>query len=145
MRLVAQRVRSAQVEIDGSTVGSIGPGLVVLVGVRHTDTTESARRLASKVARLRIFGDKEGRMNLPVTEAGGQILVVSQFTLYADTRKGNRPSFLEAADPEMAAGLIADFASALREQGIEVAEGRFGAHMEVTLTNDGPVTIVLDD
>lgn len=145
MRLVVQRVTSARVEVEGSTVGSIVTGLVVLIGVRDTDTPESARRLAAKLARLRIFSDDEGKMNRSVMEAGGRVLVVSQFTLYANTRGGNRPSFVEAASPEVASALISSFISALGEEGLEVAEGKFGAHMQLTLTNDGPVTIILDD
>lgn len=144
MRLVVQRVTSARVEVEGSTVGSIDGGLVVLIGVRIGDTPESARLLAERVSRLRIFSDDEGKMNRSVTEAGGRVLVVSQFTLYGDTRGGNRPSFVEAAPPEVASELISGFISALGEEGLEVAEGMFGAHMKLTLTNDGPVTIILE-
>lgn len=145
MRLIIQRVSSARVDIEGATVGGIGPGLVILVAVRIGDTSESAKRLASKAARLRIFSDDEGKMNLSAMDIGGAVLVVSQFTLYADTRKGNRPSFVEAAPGAEAELLINEFTEALRSDGLKVAEGRFGAHMQVTLTNDGPVTILLDD
>lgn len=144
MRLVVQRVTSARVDIDGQTAGEIGAGLVVLAAVREGDTRESVRRLASKLARLRIFTDTGGKMNLSVDDVGGAILVVPQFTLYGDTRKGNRPSFAEAARPELAEELIGEFAAELHAAGLEVAEGRFGAHMEITLTNDGPVTIILE-
>lgn len=145
MRLVIQRVSSARVEIDGEKAGSIGRGLVVLAAARDEDTREIARRLALKVTRLRIFGDSEGKMNLSVIDLEGAVLVVPQFTLYADTRKGNRPSFVGAARPELAQKIIEEFVAELGSSGIEVAEGRFGAHMDVTLTNDGPVTIVMDD
>lgn len=143
MRLVIQRVSSARVDIEGETVGEIGPGLVILVAVRHGDTPETAKHLASKVARLRIFGDDAGKMNLSAVDVGAAVLVVSQFTLYAETRKGNRPSFA-AAPPRQAELLIYELIAALRSDGLEVSEGRFGAHMQVTLTNDGPVTILLD-
>jgi D-tyrosyl-tRNA(Tyr) deacylase len=144
LRLVVQRATSASVRVDGEVVGSIGPGLVVLVGVREGDTPEAARRLADKVANLRIFGDDEGRMNRSVLEASGSCLVVSQFTLYGDTRRGRRPSFVEAARPEVAEPLIGVFVGALAALGVEVAEGVFRAHMEVSLVNDGPVTIVME-
>jgi D-aminoacyl-tRNA deacylase len=144
MRLVIQRVTSACVRVDGEIVGSIGPGLVVLVGVRDGDTPEGARRLARKVAELRIFADGEGRMNRSVLDASGACLVVSQFTLYGDTRRGRRPSFVEAARPEEAEPLIGVFVAELAALGVPVEQGRFRAHMEVSLTNDGPVTIVMD-
>lgn len=119
--------------------------MAILVGVRNADTVDSARHLAAKVARLRIFPDEAGKMNLSVSEVGGAVLVIPQFTLHADTRKGNRPSFVEAAPPALAEQLIEEFTAALQSEGLQVAEGRFGAHMQVTLTNDGPVTIILDD
>jgi D-tyrosyl-tRNA(Tyr) deacylase len=144
VRLVVQRVASASVTVDGEVTGSIGLGLVVLVGVRRGDTAEAARRLAGKVAHLRVLADDEGRMNRSVLEAGGSCLVVSQFTLYGDTRRGRRPSFVEAAGPEEAEALIGEFSAALEALGVPVAQGRFRAHMEVALTNDGPVTIVVD-
>lgn len=145
MRLVVQRVSSAKVDVDGAEVSSIGRGMAILVGVRNADTVDSARHLAAKVARLRIFPDEAGKMNLSVSEVGGAVLVIPQFTLHADTRKGNRPSFVEAAPPALAEQLIEEFTAALQSEGLQVAEGRFGAHMQVTLTNDGPVTIILDD
>jgi D-tyrosyl-tRNA(Tyr) deacylase len=144
MRLVLQRVTSASVCVDGETVGSIGPGLVVLVGVGEGDTPEGARRLAHKVAELRVFADGEGRMNRSVLDMSGACLVVSQFTLYGDTRRGRRPSFAEAARPEDAEPLVGLFAGELAALGVPVEQGRFRAHMEVTLTNDGPVTILMD-
>ena len=144
MRLVVQRASSASVTVDGEVTGSIGPGLVILVGVKEGDTPEAARRLADKVANLRIFADDEGRMNRSVLEASGSCLVVSQFTLYGDTRRGRRPSFVEAARPEDAEPLISVFSEALESLGLPVAGGRFRAHMEVALVNDGPVTIVME-
>ena len=144
MRLVVQRVSSAAVTVAGETVGAIGQGLLVLAGVGRDDTEESARRLGPKVAGLRIFPDAGGKMNRSLTDVGGEALVVSQFTLYADTRKGYRPSFTEAARPELAVPVLQAFVDELRSAGIDVAEGRFGAHMEVSLVNDGPVTIVLE-
>jgi D-aminoacyl-tRNA deacylase len=144
MRLVLQRVTSASVRVDGEVVGSIGLGLVVLVGVREGDTPEAARRLAEKVVTLRIFADGAGRMNRSLLEASGACLVVSQFTLYGDTRRGRRPSFVEAARPEVAEPLIRLFAGELAALGVPVEQGRFQAHMEVALTNDGPVTIVME-
>jgi D-aminoacyl-tRNA deacylase len=144
MRLVLQRVTSASVRVDGEVVGSIGLGLVVLVGVREGDTAEAARWLADKVVNLRIFADDGGRMNRSVLEASGSCLVVSQFTLYGDTRRGRRPSFVEAARPEVAEPLVRLFAGELATLGVPVEQGRFQAHMEVALTNDGPVTIVME-
>lgn len=130
--------------VDGQTVGSIDAGLAVLLGVAIDDRAEDARRLAEKTAQLRIFSDAEGRFNLSLIDVGGAALVVSQFTLLADTRKGRRPSFINAAPPEVAEPLVEAFEDALREQGVTVASGRFGAHMTVEIVNDGPVTIVLD-
>jgi D-tyrosyl-tRNA(Tyr) deacylase len=144
MRLVLQRVTSASVTVDGEVVGSIGRGLVVLVGVRHGDTPEGIRRLARKVSELRIFPDDEDRMNRSVLEASGSCLVVSQFTLYGDTRRGRRPSFVEAARPEEAEPLVGLFADELKAIGVPVEQGRFRAHMDVALVNDGPVTIVME-
>jgi D-tyrosyl-tRNA(Tyr) deacylase len=144
MRAVIQRVTRAAVTVDGETVGSIGPGLVVLLGVADGDGPEQANRLAAKIAELRIFADAGGRFNRSLIESGGEALVVSQFTLLADVRKGRRPSFVAAAAPEDAAPLVDLFAEALRAQGIRVAAGRFGAHMLVELENDGPVTLVVD-
>lgn len=130
--------------VDGQTVGSIDAGLAVLLGVAIDDRAEDARRLAEKTAQLRIFSDADGRFNLSLIDVGGAALVVSQFTLLADTRKGRRPSFINAAPPEIAEPLVEAFEDALREQGVTVASGRFGAHMTVEIVNDGPVTIVLD-
>ena len=144
MRAILQRVTRASVRVDGEPVGSIGPGLVVLLGVAQGDGLEEARRLAAKTAELRIFADEEGRFNRSLLETGGAALVVSQFTLLADVRKGRRPSFVAAAPPDEAAPLIDVFADSLRELGISVETGRFGAHMLVELENDGPVTLVLD-
>jgi D-tyrosyl-tRNA(Tyr) deacylase len=144
MRAVVQRVSRAAVRVDGQTVGSCGPGLLVLVGARHEDTSETAERLAAKIARLRIFPDDAGRFDRSLLDTAGEALVVSQFTLLADTRKGNRPSFTDAAKPEVAEPLVEHFADALRALGVRVDTGVFGARMEVELVNDGPVTILLD-
>ena len=144
MRAVLQRVTHASVVIDSETVGSIGPGLLVLVGVAQGDGPEEAQRLAAKTVDLRIFADDERQFSRSLLESGGAALVVSQFTLLADVRKGRRPSFTGAAPPEEASRLVDSFAEALRERGVSVATGRFGAHMRVELENDGPVTIVLD-
>lgn len=143
MRAVVQRVGSARVRVDGAVVGSVGPGLLVLLGIAPTDDEARARHLAERVATLRIHEDAAGRMNLDLAAAGGGVLVVSQFTLHADTSRGHRPSFLAAAPAALAEPLCAAFCTALRERGLTVAEGAFGAHMEVSLVNDGPVTIVL--
>jgi D-tyrosyl-tRNA(Tyr) deacylase len=144
MRAVVQRVSSARVVVSGSTAGAIGAGLCVLLGVARDDTTDEADRLAAKVARLRIFENEDGRFDRSLLDADGAALVVSQFTLIADTAKGNRPSFSGAAPPEQAEPLYEVFCAALRDLGIEVETGVFGARMAVELTNDGPVTIVLD-
>lgn len=144
MRLVVQRVSQASVSVDGEGVGSIGRGLVILVGVTHTDGEEQARWLARKVAGLRVFEDAEGKFNVSLREVGGAALVISQFTLYGDARKGRRPSFTDAAPPEMAEPLVAHFADALRGEGIPVETGLFGARMLVEINNDGPVTLVLE-
>jgi D-tyrosyl-tRNA(Tyr) deacylase len=143
MRAVVQRVAEAAVTVDGATVGQIGPGLVVLLGVAHDDDAAMAAALAGKVARLRIFEDEAGQMNRSVLDTGGAVLAVSQFTLLGDTRKGNRPSFIAAARPEAAEPLYERFVAALRELGVEVATGRFRTAMRVALVNDGPVTIIL--
>ena len=144
VRAVVQRVSRAAVRVDGEVVGSCGRGLLVLVGARHEDTSETAMRLAAKIARLRIFPDDDGRFDRSLLDVGGEALVVSQFTLLADTRKGNRPSFTDAAEPEVAQPLVERFVDALRAEGVRVETGVFGASMEVELVNDGPVTIVLD-
>ena len=144
MKAVIQRVSHASVVVEGETVGRIGTGFLVLLGAGRDDTDEDARYVASKIATMRIFSDAEGKFNLALADVGGSILLVSQFTLYADTRKGRRPSFTDAASPEQAQGLVDRCAQLLRDEGIQVETGRFGAHMEVSLLNDGPVTILLD-
>jgi D-aminoacyl-tRNA deacylase len=144
VRAVVQRVSSARVVVDGEAVGEIGPGLCVLLGVARVDREEDAERLAGRIARLRIFENKEGRFDRSLLDTGGEALVVSQFTLIADTAKGNRPSFTDAAPPELAELLYERFCEALRGLGVMVETGAFGARMEVELVNDGPVTIVLD-
>ncbi len=143
MRAVVQRVAEARVRAGGEAIGEIGPGVVVLLGVAREDDPGDAERLAGKIARLRIFPDEEGRFARSVQDVGGEALVVSQFTLIADTGKGNRPSFAGAAAPELAERLYERFCSALSALGVPVATGRFGARMAVELVNDGPVTIVL--
>ena len=144
MRAVIQRVSRAAVGVNGAVVGEIGAGLLVLLGVGAGDTETDAERLAAKVARLRIFADEAGRFDRSVLDAGGAVLVVSQFTLLADTAKGNRPSFTAAAAPEQAEQLYERFCAHLRDLGLGVEMGAFGARMEVELVNDGPVTIVLE-
>ena len=130
--------------VDGRVVGEIGSGLCCLVGVTHTDDRETALKLAAKLWHLRIFADENGHMNRSVADTGGEVLVVSQFTLYGDTRKGRRPSFVAAAAPDEAAGLVDELVAELRRLGASVATGSFGAHMAVELTNDGPVTLMLE-
>ena len=149
MRLLLQRVREGKVTIEGQNVASIGKGLVVLVGFGPEDTIDLRggklwNTLIEKMVGLRIFPDDEGKMNRGIEEAGGEIILVSQFTLYADVRKGNRPSFVKAGAPDHAEQVWNGFNDALRAQGLEVKEGRFGSHMRVRLANDGPVTIILD-
>ena len=144
MRAVCQRVSQARVRVDGVVVGEIERGLVVLLGVARDETPDGADRLAAKVARLRVFEDDQGKFAHSVLDVGGAALVVSQFTVLADTRKGNRPSFTDAAPPEHAEPLYEAFCEALRRQGVPVATGVFGAYMAVELVNDGPVTIILD-
>jgi len=144
VRALVQRVSLARVLVDGAVVGEIGPGLLVFLGVTHGDGEEAARDLAGKVAGLRVFEDEEGKMNRGVTDAGGAVLVVSQFTLYGDCRKGRRPSFDAAARPETALPLYERFVQELRTLGLRVATGVFQAHMQVELTNDGPVTLLLE-
>jgi D-tyrosyl-tRNA(Tyr) deacylase len=144
MRVVVQRVSSASVDVGGETVGAIRHGLLLLVGLTHDDTEADARWMADKIAGLRIFEDDAGKMNRSVLDVGGGVLSVSQFTLYGDCRKGKRPNFMEAARPEQAEPLYERFNGYLREQGLVVETGRFGAMMEVRLVNDGPVTLILD-
>ncbi|TML30436.1 MAG: D-tyrosyl-tRNA(Tyr) deacylase [Actinobacteria bacterium] len=144
MRAVCQRVSRARVTVARETVGAIGPGLVVLLGVAQSDEVADAERMAGKVARLRVFEDEEGKFAHSVLDVAGAALVVSQFTLIADTRKGNRPSFTEAAAPDRAQPVYEAFCTALEGEGVSVERGIFGARMAVELVNDGPVTIVLD-
>ena len=144
MRVVIQRVSSASVTVAGDVVGSIGRGVVLLAGIAHGDDAAMARRMATKCAELRLFPDDGGKFDRSLLDVGGEALVVSQFTLLADVRKGRRPSFTDAATPDVAAPLIDAFADALRSAGVRVATGRFGAIMQVELVNDGPVTVILD-
>ena len=144
MRAVLQRVIRGKVSVDGKTVAEIGPGLVILLGIGPGDTIQQAQTLAEKAAFLRIFEDDQGKINRSVVDIGGQAIVVSQFTLYADTRKGRRPSFTGAALPDVARPLVDAFARLLGEQGVPTQTGEFGAHMLVEIANDGPVTITLD-
>ena len=144
MKIVLQRVSEASVTVDGEVVGQIGKGFLVLLGVQATDTEEIADRMVDKMCRLRIFEDENGKTNLPLADVGGELLVVSQFTLYADCRKGNRPSFIKAGPPEMADRLYEYAAERCRKYVKKVEQGRFGAHMKVSLVNDGPFTLVLD-
>ncbi len=144
MRAVVQRVTRATVRVGDDTIGSIGPGLVALVGVTHSDTTAQARKLAARLWHLRIVDDAEGVMNRSGADTDGEVLVISQFTLYGDTTRGRRPSWIAAARPEHAEPLVAEVADELRRLGARVATGRFGAEMAVELVNDGPVTVLLD-
>ena len=144
MKAVIQRSKAAQVTVDGETVGRIDHGLVLLVGITHEDTEQDAKYVAQKVAGLRIFEDEDGKMNRSVLETGGQVLSVSQFTLYGDCRKGKRPNFMAAARPEQAEPLYNRFNGMLRELGLQVETGRFGAMMDVSLVNDGPVTLIVE-
>ncbi|MDF7826193.1 D-aminoacyl-tRNA deacylase [Pontiellaceae bacterium B12227] len=144
MKLVVQRVKSASVTVDGETISEIGQGLLVLCGVGHDDTVHDARFLAKKTSNLRIFEDAEGKMNLSVQEVGGEILSVSQFTLYGDCNKGNRPSFIGAARPEQGEALFNAYVQALEKLGFVPNTGRFGADMKVGLLNDGPVTLMME-
>lgn len=144
MRVLIQRVSKASVTVEGQTISATGNGLVILLGVGHGDTEEQVRFLAEKVANLRIFEDEQGKTNLSILDVKGAAIVVSQFTLYADTRKGRRPSFIDAALPDMAEPLVNRFVELLREHGVPTQTGKFGAHMEVEIHNDGPVTIWLE-
>ena len=144
MRAVVQRVRHASVRVEGEIVGAIGHGLLVLLGVDVSDAPPDAEYLAEKIVGLRIFNDPEGKFNLSLEDVGGAVLLVSQFTLHGDCRKGRRPSFIAAARPEQAIPLYERVGALLREKGVDVANGVFGAHMEVELLNDGPVTLLLD-
>jgi D-tyrosyl-tRNA(Tyr) deacylase len=144
MRAVVQRVSRAKVMVDNAVAGEIGLGLLVLLGITHGDDTAKGKWLAEKIAGLRIFPDGEGKMNRDLSDAGGAMLIVSQFTLYGDCQKGRRPSFVDAAPPEIAVPLYEDFINQVKALGIPVATGRFGAMMQVELVNDGPVTLILD-
>jgi len=144
MRLILQRVSHARVTVEGRTVAEIGPGMVILLGVGPQDGEEQAAFLVDKLANLRIFEDEQGKINRSLLAVGGAAIVVSQFTLYADTRKGRRPSFTDAAPPEIARPLVDCFAVLLRARGVPTQQGEFGAHMLVEIANDGPVTIVLE-
>ncbi len=144
MKAVLQRVRRGRVSVDGDTIATIERGLVILIGVGQADTVNEAEWLAEKCAVLRVFEDEQGKTNLSVQDVGGEVLVVSQFTLYADTRKGRRPSFINAAPPELAQPLVDHFVDHLGRLGVSVQKGVFGAHMLVEIENDGPVTILLE-
>ena len=144
MRLLVQRVQNAKVVVDEETVGKIEKGFLVLCGVTHTDTEKEAEYLAKKLCNLRVFEDENGKMNLSVKDVNGELLIVSQFTLYADTTSGNRPSFVNAAEPEYANYLYEYFMKQCESYGLNVQKGVFGAHMDVSLLNDGPVTIILE-
>jgi D-tyrosyl-tRNA(Tyr) deacylase len=144
VRAVIQRVTRASVTVEARVAGEIGPGVLVLLGVNRTDNAESAAYLAEKIAHLRIFSDEAGKMNLSLLDVGGSALLVSQFTLYGDTRGGRRPSYIQAAPPEQASRLYKEFVRSIRALGVPVQTGVFQAHMQVELVNDGPVTILLD-
>ncbi len=144
MRAILQRVRRAEVSVDGKTIGKTDGGYLILLGVKTGDTEEEARFLAKKTAELRVFTDSEGKMNLSLLDIGGSALVVSQFTLYADCKKGRRPAFINAEKPPLSENLYLRYVDYLRESGVQVETGAFGAHMLVSLENDGPVTILLD-
>jgi D-tyrosyl-tRNA(Tyr) deacylase len=144
MRILIQRVSRASVTVGGESVAAVGRGYLALVGVTHGDSAAAAGKLAAKTARLRIFEDDAGLMNLALADVGGEVLAVSQFTLYADARRGNRPSFTDAARPAQGEAVYAAFVEALRAEGVPVKTGIFGAHMHVELVNDGPVTILLE-
>lgn len=144
MRIVLQRVTSASVKVDGNIIGKIGTGFLLLFGVGHEDTEEDCRRLADKISGLRIFSDENDKINLDLESVGGQLLVVPQFTLYADCRKGNRPNFIQAAKPDKANALYEYFVEYLRSKGKHVETGEFGADMKVELLNDGPFTVILE-
>ena len=144
MRALIQRVSQASVSVDGRIAGRIGRGFVVLLGVTHTDSTAEARWLSGKIAGLRVFDDEAGKMNRSLSDVEGELLVISQFTLYGDAQKGRRPSFTDAAGPDVAEPLVDTFIGFLREAGFKVATGVFGAHMDVELHNDGPVTLMIE-
>ncbi len=145
MKALLQRVSQSSVTVDGELISSTRSGLLILLGIEKEDTAEKAVALAKKIAHLRIFDDEQGKMNLSVMDVGGEVLVISQFTLMANTKKGNRPSFIDAAPPAIAKPLIREFREGMQSYGLEVSEGVFGAHMMVSLINDGPVTIWLEN
>lgn len=144
MRAVVQRVSASRVSSGGRVLGEIGPGFNVLLGITHDDTAGLAERLAAKISKLRLFSDEQGKMNLSLDQVGGEVLVISQFTLFADARAGNRPSYTQAARPETAVPLYEHFVATLQGLGLTVATGEFGADMQVEIHNDGPVTVILD-
>lgn len=144
MKAVVQRVRRGRVTVNGGVIAETGPGYVILLGVGHGDGEDQAKFLADKIANLRVFEDDQGKMNLSILDTGGSAIVVSQFTLYADTRKGRRPSFIDAALPNVASPLVDRFANLLQEKGVPTQKGEFGANMLVEIENDGPVTILFD-
>jgi len=144
MRALLQRVSRASVRVEGQTISSIGKGLLILLGVGHGDGEEQAKFLAEKIANLRVFEDEQGKTNLSILDVKGEAIVVSQFTLYADTRKGRRPSFIDAALPDVAEPLVSRFVELLRGHGVPTQTGKFGAHMHVEIHNDGPVTVWLE-
>jgi len=144
MRVVIQRVSEASVSIDLQVTGQISKGFMILVGICTEDNLEDIQWLTQKIVNLRVFGDEEGKMNLSITDIKGEILLISQFTLFASTKKGNRPSFIQSAKPEIAIPLYEQFINSLKETGIPIQTGSFGADMKVSLTNDGPVTIIID-
>jgi D-tyrosyl-tRNA(Tyr) deacylase len=144
MRALLQRVSEAKVTVDGITIGQIGPGLLVFIGIHENDDVAQAEKLARKILRLRIFPDEEGKMNLSVADTAGELLIVSQFTLYGETAKGNRPSYSQAASPKKASTLYEMLVSLCRQSGLKVATGKFQAHMKVHLVNDGPVTLLCE-
>jgi D-tyrosyl-tRNA(Tyr) deacylase len=144
MRVVLQRVSSASVRVDGNVIGNIGPGLVLLIGIHRNDTDEDMHYVMDKCVHLRIFSGETGKMNHSILDLGGELLVVSQFTLYGDTRKGRRPGFDQAGRPDMAEPLYERAVARLRDHGLQVATGRFGANMQIDLVNDGPVTLIIE-
>ena len=144
MKIVIQRVKKADVKVNDEVVGKIDKGFMVLVGVTHTDTKENADYLAKKLCKLRVFEDENGKMNLSLKDVGGKLLLISQFTLYANTADGNRPSFIDAARPEQANEIYEYFCDKCQEYGVEVQKGIFGENMQVSLINDGPVTIIIE-
>jgi D-tyrosyl-tRNA(Tyr) deacylase len=144
MRVVLQRVSSASVRVDGNVIGDIGPGLVLLIGIHRNDTDEDMHYVMDKCVHLRIFSGETGKMNHSILDLGGELLVVSQFTLYGDTRKGRRPGFDQAGRPDMAEPLYERAVARLRDHGLQVATGRFGANMQIDLVNDGPVTLIIE-